>query len=36
MSADRGAFKAAWRTISGEWSDGVLVWRIEFRVARAA
>lgn len=30
--ADRGEFKAAWREINGSWSDGTLVWRVEFAV----
>lgn len=32
--ANRGEFKQAWREINGEWSDGVLVWRVEFEAVR--
>ena len=28
------AFKDAWKEINGSWSDGVQVWRIEFRVVQ--
>jgi hypothetical protein len=33
---DRGAFKRAWTAINGRWSDGDLVWRIEFEFVEDA
>lgn len=30
--ANRGEFRRAWEQINGSWSDGVLVWRVEFEV----
>lgn len=32
--ADRGEFRSAWTEINGSWSDGVLVWRVEFAVVQ--
>jgi hypothetical protein len=34
--ANRGEFKAAWSAINGGYSDGDLVWRVEFRVVPEA
>ena len=33
--ANRREFKDAWAAINGRWSDGDLVWRVEFRVVPA-